>query len=864
VLCALIWAFTAAKLDSERNATQVAAIKQVQSLANSYAAQLTRTVEQIDQLVLSLKIDWEEPTRTVDLERQRAKGLFPNNALLYATVIDHNGEVRSTTIGMDTQPSFADIDYFLIHKKSPTTELLITGPMLGRRLGRPVIRFTRRLNAQDGTFDGVAVVVAEPAFLTTFHDANSLDRGDFISVRYVDGRLVASQQRDEQHVVFYRSNPVFAGNEGTVHEAGEKFRDNTGRFVSWKKIPKYPLVAIAAVSEENAFASYKRNATSYKNLAWGTTLIIIGFTLLGMYLSAHLAARRHREEEVRKNFRLATDAANEGFFIISPVYSRNGGIENFRFEDCNERGAALNAKKRDDIVGKLLHEIMPEGYGGEVFKLYCHAMETGFFEDEFRVPSASPLQAAWVYRRVVRSNDGLVLTLRDISKAKEHEHALSRQANTDALTSLPNRHWLAEFLPNAITRAADRRSHFAILFIDLDNFKNINDSVGHDAGDELLKSAALRIKTVVRMSDHVVRLGGDEFTVILEKVDVLEDVSGVAKKIIQVLNEPFHSDKATGLRVSGSIGISVYPQDGANGETLLKHADVAMYAAKAAGKGRLHFYQSHLSDALLLKLSKERALLDAIEKDQFVMHFQPRVGAESGRLSSMEALVRWEHPERGLVYPDEFIDLAESTGMIIKLGEIVIEKVCAQIADWTRQGLAVVPVSLNVSALQLKDGYVSAFLKNCLCRHHINASLIEVELTESCVIDESKRVTRELAELRTLGVKLLIDDFGTGYSSLAQLHQLDVDVLKVDRAFTSQLGKGTEGEVVFHAIVSMADALNMCVVAEGVETETQLEILRKLSCDEIQGYLVAPALPAFEIPALILRNFLLAPLALER
>jgi diguanylate cyclase (GGDEF)-like protein len=390
-----------------------------------------------------------------------------------------------------------------------------------------------------------------------------------------------------------------------------------------------------------------------------------------------------------------------------------------------------------------------------------------------------------------------------------------------------------------------------MFFIDLDNFKLINDTLGHQAGDELLTQAANRICHAVRASDHVVRLGGDEFTVVLENIGSNRDIARVADGIIHVLSDPFTLSAGAGNRVSASIGISVYPNDGTDADTLLKHADVAMYAAKAEGKARHHFYHSRLSDAILLRLSKERALRQAIAQDEFVIHYQPRADTQTGRLCSLEALLRWQHPDLGLVHPLDFIDVAEDARLIISIGETVIEKVAVQLDDWRRRGLRVVPVSVNISPYQLQSGTTAACFEKILKQYQLPVRWLEVEVTESAVVDRSRVVSNELDALRKQGVRLMIDDFGAGYSSLAQLHRLDVDVLKVDQAFTKALAEGSEGEIVYRAVVSMAIALDMQVVAEGVETLAQLKLLQKIGCHEIQGHIISPALPAAQIEMLL-------------
>jgi EAL domain-containing protein (putative c-di-GMP-specific phosphodiesterase class I) len=288
-----------------------------------------------------------------------------------------------------------------------------------------------------------------------------------------------------------------------------------------------------------------------------------------------------------------------------------------------------------------------------------------------------------------------------------------------------------------------------------------------------------------------------------------------------------------------------------------------MYAAKANGKGHFRFYQPQLSHSLVGRLEKERALREAIGRDEFELHYQPRVDTLSGRLRGMEALVRWRRPGAGLVPPLEFIPMAEQTGLIVPLGELVVRKACAQLAQWREQGLPVVPVSINVSARQFGQGGLARLFASCMAEHALEASLIEIEITESCMMGESQAVAEELAALEALGSKLLVDDFGTGYSSLSQLQRMDLDVLKVDRAFTAQLCEGGEGEALFRAILSMAHALDMSVVAEGVETSAQLRMLRELRCDEVQGYLVSRPLPADGMAALMRRGFVFSDVELD-
>jgi diguanylate cyclase (GGDEF)-like protein/PAS domain S-box-containing protein len=857
LLACLLWGAILSLLDRDRDKVRAEAVRQAESFARAYAVQLERTVGYIDQLTLRLKHDWEDPYVILNLERQQARGLYPAPGTLYANIIDLGGELVTSTLPVTHRLSYASHPNFLEHKAGESG-LLLSGPESSAQLGGLVIRFTRRLEDVDGSFAGMAMVDVVPAFLGTFYDEAVLGGEDFVSVRYSHGPMLATTIRGQTSPgqAYYLADPLFMGPVGTGAEPGERFRDGQSRIVAWKKLDSYPLVAVAALSEKQVFAAFDASVRRYFALAMAGSLLLFLFASIGTVLSARLAWRRQKEHEVRETYRLAVDAAKEGFYMLLPLRNHGGTIVDFQVADCNERGAALVGMRKADFIGRTVTELHADDYALATMDRLRQAMEEGYYEDEVRVSSRSMLKVDWVHRKLVRSGAGLAMTIRDISETKAHEQQLTNMANADGLTSLPNRHWLTNYLPLAIEQARAGHHNLAILFIDLDDFKNINDTLGHGAGDELLKAAAERLRSLVRGSDRVVRLGGDEFTIVLDQVRRVDDVARVARLIIEALGEPFKVAHSSGHRVHASIGISMYPQDGQDGDTLLKHADIAMYAAKAAGKGRYQFYQSHLSDRLMLRISREQALRQAIERDEFVLHYQPRVDAATGRLCSMEALVRWQHPERGIVPPIEFIEVAEDTGLILQLGRIVIEKACAQIAHWKAEGLPVVPVSINVSALQFNEGHVSGFLAASMQRHGVEPALVGVELTESCMAGEDETVTGELDGLRRLGVKLLVDDFGTGYSSLSQLQRLNVDILKVDRAFTVTLCDGNEGKALFKAIVSMADALDICIVAEGVETEEQLHALQMLECDEVQGHFVSRPVPAAEMAGLMIKRFL--------
>jgi diguanylate cyclase (GGDEF)-like protein len=434
----------------------------------------------------------------------------------------------------------------------------------------------------------------------------------------------------------------------------------------------------------------------------------------------------------------------------------------------------------------------------------------------------------------------------EITRRKDAEEQIRRLAYYDALTGLPNRRLITEQLGHAIGRAERQRSRVAVMFVDLDNFKRVNDTFGHAAGDDLLRAAGVRLTAALRGCDAlargaespahaIARLGGDEFIVLLTDLKRAEDAVGIAQRLVDTLAEPAIVQD-TEVFVGGSIGVAMYPDDGADAEMLLMNADIAMYRAKSAGRGGFQLYDRSMNAQALERLQMEAHLRRALERNEFVLHYQPRVAAATGRIVGAEALIRWQHPERGLLPPGDFIPLAEDAGLIIPIGEWVIEAACRQCAAWMAQGLEPVPVAVNLAATHLRQSSLPARVARTLRRHGVPPDRLEIEVTESILLadpDLSARIARELAGM---GVKLSIDDFGTGYSSLSYLKRLPIATLKIDRSFVNDLGVDPDDEAIVGAIVALGHSLKLKVVAEGVESEAQLAFLRSLRCDEYQGY----------------------------
>ncbi len=476
------------------------------------------------------------------------------------------------------------------------------------------------------------------------------------------------------------------------------------------------------------------------------------------------------------------------------------------------------------------------------------------FDCEYRVPNAAG-EWIWIHSRgkvTQRDADGQALRLTgtstNVTKRKLAEERAEYLATRDPLTGLPNRMLLHDRLEQSVLNAARHKSGFAFMFIDLDRFKTINDSLGHQVGDELLRGVAARLTACVRATDTVARLGGDEFAVILENLchDDDEGSQQVAEKMIGAMAAPMMIGSQP-LSTSCSIGISLYPADGRDSASLMKNADVAMYYAKEKGRNNYQFFSAEMNARAQERLSVENYLRLALRRNELVLHYQPRMNLASGVLVGVEALIRWQHPRRGLLPPGKFIDVAEDSGLIVPIGEWVLESACEQIGAWQRLVKPDLRLSVNISVGQILDGErLYRAVAQAINRAGIDPATLELELTESHLMQNIEEKAALLNRLGDLGVGISIDDFGTGYSSLSYLKRLPVDSIKIDSSFVHDIDKDPNDEAIIKAILAMAHSLRLSVVAEGVETEAQFRALKALGCDEFQGFFESPALPPAE------------------
>ncbi len=436
-----------------------------------------------------------------------------------------------------------------------------------------------------------------------------------------------------------------------------------------------------------------------------------------------------------------------------------------------------------------------------------------------------------------------VSVINDVSERVQYQQALEYQANHDSLTGLANRNLLNDRIEQAIAWARRNNSVIGVMLLDLDHFKRINDASGHTVGDALLKEVAARLRSCVRDTDTVARLGGDEFVIILTDLPQPDDVGHIAAKVQGALARPIEL-VGRDVQVTASIGVALYPRDGDHGEVLLRYADMAMYRVKEHGRNSVRQFVPEMGTSAISRLDMEAAMRRGLERGEFLLHYQPKIALASGRIVGAEALVRWQHPQIGLIHPVEFIRLAEETGLIVPLGEWVLEEACRQQAHWHAQGLGALRLAVNMSARQFRLDDLSERVAAIVQRTGVQAQHMVLELTESMVMQDVDTTRMSLVALKNLGLSLSLDDFGTGYSSLSYLRRFPIDELKIDRSFISDIHSNEDDAAIASAIVAMAHSLGLSVVAEGVECQAQADLLVQMGCAQVQGYFYARPMPA--------------------
>ena len=555
---------------------------------------------------------------------------------------------------------------------------------------------------------------------------------------------------------------------------------------------------------------------------------------------------RERTVELQR-FRSAMDATADAIFLLDAATAE--------LVDVNDGACRMLGYPRDEMLGQSASRL---GLGTQaLLRTQAHRLEDyAVAIGMARAPELAelelmrrdlisvPVEIYWQLLKRPGQSTVMLGVARDISERRHSEELLQHMAHYDTLTGLPNRTLFFRTLADAIALAQEKSWRIVVLFIALDRFKNINDSLGAALGDELLRQFSNRLVQCVRMRDTVGRMGGDEFALILSMPRDQQDAVHTANEVREALRLPFDLNGHPAV-LSASIGIAMYPDDATDPETLLKYADTAMERAKQAGRDGYRFFTAGMNVQVLARLDMELALRRALDNDELLLYYQPKVNLHTGAIAGAEALLRWQRPGFGLVFPSEFVPVLEDTGLIVRVGAWIIDAACKQIGAWLRSGVGPVRVAVNVASRQFIEGDLEQMVRSALVRHDVPPELLELELTETALMTNAERTIMVLTNLKAIGIKVAIDDFGTGYSSLAYLQRFPIDKLKIDIAFVREITTNPNDAAIATAIISMAHSLKLRVIAEGVETRAQLEYLRRSRCDEIQGYFFSrPVAPA--------------------
>ncbi len=714
------------------------------------------------------------PARRQQLEAALAELQSRSPGMVAMSFADAEGYVYANSVGVPPGGDLGNRRYFLQLKQGQGDTPVISEAVKGRVSDKWGVQMARAIRDGDGRFAGMVVAsVGISEYFLPFYQSLDGPAGTIIALRGLDHRLVVRFPMIETQLGAAlppdrATARIFEGGrrEGLVVEPSPI--DGAVHMVAVRKLRGYPLYSLVGFAESQYLAAWRESRNHTMLAILGTILVATCITLI----------LRHRNDVYQLAANVYANSvegivvtdANATILSVNPAFCEITGYS--AAEAVGRRPSILRSEHHDQaFFAALWHALKTAGrWQGEVW----NRRKDGDVYIQSQTISAIRDRAG----RIVR----YVSVFTDITELRRNQEHVQHLAYHDVLTSLPNRLLLQDRLDRAIALAQRDHHHLAVVFLDLDHFKAINDSLGHDVGDGLLQAVADRLTGAVRAADTVARMGGDEFVLLLEQAGSAEDIGRTAQKILTALAVPIDL-AGEALRITTSLGIATFPEDGQDALTLLKHADTAMYAAKAEGRATYRFFSAEMTEKAARRLRLERELRLAVEQGDFELHYQPKIRLADGSLCGVEALVRWRHPELGLVPPDSFIPLAEETGLIVPLGDWVIDEACRQAARWQEQGLFPIPIAVNVSSRQLFEGDFPERLATISRRHDVTPSQLQVEITESSVMADPERAAKTLEQLRGMGTTIALDDFGTGYSSLAYLSRLPIDVIKIDRSF---------------------------------------------------------------------------------
>jgi diguanylate cyclase (GGDEF)-like protein/PAS domain S-box-containing protein len=831
------------------------AVRQDGNLNRLLEEYVRRVVEETDDALLSLRHAYQSDPEHFDIVRWSAATQSNNSLAVHFSITDPDGFVRRSSRGPQSHPPFVGNHVpFMAQRDATEDQLYISGPIIGQVSKKLSIDFNRRLIGADGRFAGTVACAIDVAQLEAFFGSLDIGRKGVVALIGSDGvwrvrsgphpvRGLPSQAVPNSPLLSHlRQNP-----QGSYWHTAHY--DGVRRFISYRKLSGIPLIAMVGLAQDDIFQHADATARKYMIAGATLSLMVLIVVFLGagrqariLATAAELASSKQSLDETRKFL----DSIIENIpaaVVVKDAATRRYALVNRAFE-------AMLDVPRSELLGRSVFDIHNPRDAERIDDADDESIRSadGVTYKEIEIDMRQRGQRMQSTRRIViRNSHGeakyLIAVIEDVTESKKAEQRIAFLAHHDALTGLANRVALAQRIDEAAARQRRRDEPFSVLLLDLDRFKQVNDTLGHPAGDSLLIEVATRLKSLLRETDVLARLGGDEFAIIQAgEINQREAARALAERIIATMAKPFAIDGAD-INIGTSIGIALAPEHGTASDSLLKMADLALYRAKSAGRNGYCFFAPEMSEIASARQEIEGDLRRAIQQDELELHYQPIIDAKTRRICSVEALVRWRHPTKGLISPDLFIPLAEESGLITQIGDWVLRAACAEAVKWPAE----VKVAVNLSLVQFRKTDLPDVVGRALVDSGLRPERLELEITETALIESAAECLPALRQFKALGITIVLDDFGTGYSSLSQLAMFPFDRIKIDKSFTQNMTKRSECAAIISATLTLAQSLDIQTTAEGVETVDQYRLLRLAGVTSLQGFLFKRPGPASEI-----------------
>jgi diguanylate cyclase (GGDEF)-like protein len=844
IIVGILWTGVALMFHRDLQQDYASVVQRNENYALLFQENVLRSLGEIDKTLLYLRRRVEALKDTTDYQRIVESADVQSDIIVQVAITDAKGMAWATNaVKKLTKPiDISDREHFKFQVNNTKDTLYISTPVIGRASGKWSVQLTRRYLNKDGSFGGVVVASMDPAYFTSFYDQVKLGNDTSVAMIGSDGavraegggaipQLALGQDLSGTDLFKRLQNSP----DGTFIEPRSTAQDSL--VVSARQVSGYPLWVTVSTKErqiyQSAWNSLRRNA-----------LIAAFLTALVLLALERILRAEAKAEQKAKQLQLTLEHIGQGIMLVT---------KDRRIPVINQRCAELLLLPPTIIdAPPKLDELIKYKAGNDISQMWsddCQVAETGGVGLQDRhgssIANFQRSDGAFIEVRKTWLPDGaIVQTFTDITKRRQAEAYITKLASEDPLTGLHNRRVFRAKMQEVCDRSSQAR--FAVLFMDMDRFKVVNDTLGHRTGDQLLIQVAKRLQSVIEGSDVLARLGGDEFAILLPAIQSNDKVETIARQIIEAFAEPFSVDGniiTTGI----SIGIAIGPDHGTTADALLVAADLALYSVKVGNRGTYRIFEKRMNDDVNSRREIELQLREALTNGGLDVHYQPIVDLHNYSITGFEALMRWPHPTKGMISPAKFIPVAEECGLIDALGHWILVEACQKAKQWPVD----MKVSVNVSPIQLAKPDFVATVQSVLATTGLDPHRLVLECTETIFIEDSEKMLSTLHKLKQIGVQIALDDFGTGYSSLSYLRRFPFDIVKIDRSFVSDLDASTSSSVIVQAVILIAGSLGIKTVAEGVETEPQLKLLKLLGCTDVQGYLLGKPAPAEEIGQLV-------------